>query len=90
MKPVFKESARQCVGTFEARTHLSRLLDAAERGETITITRRNRPVARLVPPEPPDRQRAAAAVKNIRRLRRRIGWSGTVDEILALRDAGRR
>ena len=33
----------------EARKHLSSLVDAAERGEAIVITRRGRRVARLVP-----------------------------------------
>ncbi len=33
----------------EAKTQLSRLLARAEKGETITIARANRPVARLVP-----------------------------------------
>ena len=37
------------VGAFEAKTHLSRLLDEVEKGETITITRHGNPVARLVP-----------------------------------------
>lgn len=78
------------VGAFEAKTHLSRLLDSVKQGETITITKRGQPVARLVPPESQNRERAIAAVQNIRRLRREIGWSGTVDEILALRDEGRR
>lgn len=78
------------VGAFEAKTHLSRLLDSVKQGETITITKRGQPVARLVPPESQNQERAMAAVRNIRRLRREIGWSGTVDEILALRDEGRR
>jgi len=78
------------VGAFEAKTHLSRLLEAVAQGETITITKRNRPVARLVPPESTDRERAAAAVENIRRLRKRINWQGSVNEILKLRDEGRR
>ena len=78
------------VGAFEAKTHLSRLLDAVERGETITITKRNRPVARLVPPELMDMERAATAIENIRRLRQRINWQGSVEEILKLRDEGRR
>ena len=80
----------QYIGAFEAKTHLSRLLDEAEKGEVFTITKRGRPVARLMPPAPADRERAARAVRNIRALRREIGWSGTVEEILALRDAGRR
>ncbi|MXY91048.1 MAG: type II toxin-antitoxin system prevent-host-death family antitoxin [Gammaproteobacteria bacterium] len=78
------------VGAFEAKTHLSRLLDAVEQGETITITRRNRPVARLAPPESADRERTTAVVENIRRLRRRINWKGSVEEILKFRDEGRR
>lgn len=78
------------VGAFEAKTHLSRLLDAVEQGETITITKRNRPVARLVPPESTDRERTTAAVENIRRLRQRINWQGSIKEILNLRDEGRR
>lgn len=78
------------IGAFEAKTHLSRLLDSVKQGETITITKRGQPVARLVPPDSQDRDRAMAAVRNIRRLRQEIGWSGTVDEILSLRDEGRR
>ena len=78
------------IGAFEAKTHLSRLLDEAEKGEVITITKRGRPVARLMPPAPVDRAKAERAVRNIRALRRKINWSGTVEEILALRDAGRR
>ena len=77
------------VGAFEAKTHLSSLLDAVAQGETITITKRGHPVARLVPPDAPDRQRALKAVRNIRKLRGRVGWA-TVDEILEMRDEGRR
>jgi prevent-host-death family protein len=36
------------VGAFEAKTHLSRLLDQVERGEEIIITRHGEPVAKLV------------------------------------------
>lgn len=37
------------VGSYEAKTHLPELLDSVERGETVIITRRGRPAARLVP-----------------------------------------
>ncbi len=37
------------VGAFEAKTHLPELLDRVEGGETITITRHGKPVAKLVP-----------------------------------------
>jgi prevent-host-death family protein len=37
------------VNVYEAKTHLSRLLDRVEAGEEIVIARAGRPVARLVP-----------------------------------------
>jgi prevent-host-death family protein len=39
------------VGTFEAKTHLTRLLERVAKGERIMITNRGRPVAVLVPPD---------------------------------------
>jgi prevent-host-death family protein len=58
------------VGAFEAKTHLSRLLDQVERGETIVITRHGRPVARLAPvggSSRDDRQRAITQLKELRK-----------------------
>jgi prevent-host-death family protein len=37
------------VGSFEAKTHLSSLLQRVEAGEEVTITKHGRPIARLVP-----------------------------------------
>lgn len=76
------------VGAFEAKTHLSEIIAAVEAGETVTITRRGRPVARLVPVEAESSSRAAA-VERIRYLR--TGITGiTRDAILSARDEGRR
>jgi prevent-host-death family protein len=41
----------ESVGTFEAKTHLTRLLERVAKGERIVITNRGKPVAILVPPE---------------------------------------
>jgi prevent-host-death family protein len=76
------------VGAYELKTHASELLDAAERGESITVTRRGVPVARLIPLEQPDK-RAANSVANWRLRRRRIRPLSN-KEILSLRDEGRR
>lgn len=49
------------VGSYEAKTHLSQLLDRVAAGERITITKHGRPVAVLIPAEPApelDRQTA--------------------------------
>ena len=40
------------VGAYEAKTHLPRLLEQVEGGETITITKHGREVAKLVPISP--------------------------------------
>lgn len=37
------------IGAYEAKTHLPRLLDQVEKGESFTITKHGREVARLVP-----------------------------------------
>jgi prevent-host-death family protein len=37
------------INVYEAKTHLSRLLDRVEAGEEIIIGRAGRPIARLVP-----------------------------------------
>jgi prevent-host-death family protein len=58
------------VGAFEAKTHLSNLLDQVERGETVVITRHGKPVARLVPmtgSSMDDRQRAIEQLKELRK-----------------------
>ncbi len=43
------------IGTFEAKTHLSALLDEVGRGVEFVITRRGVAVARLVPADSPRR-----------------------------------
>ena len=39
------------VGAFEAKTHFSSLLEKAQRGTVIVVTRRGKPVAQLGPTE---------------------------------------
>jgi prevent-host-death family protein len=61
------------VGAFEAKTHLSELLDRVRQGETITITRHGVPAAMLVPADgtgsKPTHQEI---VEGMRALRKRI------------------
>lgn len=49
------------VNVHEAKTHLSRLLEAVENGEDIVIARAGRPVARLVPAAAAGRPRVPGA-----------------------------
>lgn len=57
------------IGAFEAKTHLSALLEAVAAGEGIVITRRGKPVARLVPFAGVDQRARDAARARIRVLR---------------------
>lgn len=49
----------------EAKTHLSRLLQRVEAGEEIVIANGGRPVARLVPVDPPARDRVPGTAKGM-------------------------
>jgi prevent-host-death family protein len=48
------------VGTYEAKTHLSELLQKIEAGEEITITKHDAPMAKLVKKEASPDERVAA------------------------------
>lgn len=68
------------VGSYEAKTHLPRLLnEVAETGESYLITRNDKPLARLVPAEHAARRDVNDVVADILALRPRrdcsdIGW----------------
>jgi prevent-host-death family protein len=57
------------VGVYEAKTNLAKLLDRVERGETITITRHGRPVAKLMAVTE-KRMTPAEAVEAIKKARK--------------------
>ncbi|WP_159718485.1 type II toxin-antitoxin system Phd/YefM family antitoxin [Geminicoccus flavidas] len=79
------------VSVFEAKNRLSALLDQVEQGRPVTITRRGRPIARLVPAQLADDAGQAAA--RLRALRSAIAARGqkvTDEELRAWRDEGRR
>jgi prevent-host-death family protein len=57
------------VGAYEAKTHLSRLLEKVAKGERIRITRHGAAVAFLVPPLPDTRTSVADTVASLRAFR---------------------
>jgi len=58
------------VGSFEAKTKLAELLDKVEAGEIVTITRRGKAVAKLVPANGADQQeKRRQAIEEIMRWR---------------------
>ena len=61
------------IGAFEAKTHLSALLERVSKGEIIIITRHGVPAARLVPvEEPAKRLMHTTLVERMRDLRARV------------------
>ncbi len=77
------------VGAYEAKTHLSELLEKVEAGEEITITKHGAPVAKLVPVKkeasPEDR---VAAIQRIQKLANGLSLGGL--KVKDLVSAGRR
>jgi len=79
------------VGAFEAKNKLSELLDLAESGEEVVITRHGKEVARLVPPRPLiNREEARAAMARLRARAKALKLNLTMEEIRAYRDEGRK
>jgi prevent-host-death family protein len=72
----------------EAKTHFLRLLDEVERGESVTITRHGKPVARVIPERAFDNVRRAQAAASILAIRDRTK-PVSLQEILSARDEGR-
>lgn len=77
------------VGAYEAKTHLSRLLERVKQGESITITKHGTPIARLVPVEKSGRQRTVSeAIEEILEFRKHHKLDGlTIRELI---EEGRR
>ena len=60
----------ESVGSYEAKTHLPRLLERVAKGERITITKHGVPVAVLVPPPAGERPDVRAAVAEMKKFRK--------------------
>jgi len=75
------------VGVFDAKTHLNGLLKRVSKGETIRITRRGVPIAKLVPADAGEREAPDQVVREIRELRKGANLGKiTIRELI---DAGR-
>ena len=80
------------VGSYEAKTHLPHLLSQVEKGETITITRRGKPIAVLSPAEGPPPRDVKALIAEFRAYsQRRVQALGplTPGEIKEMKEEGR-
>ena len=85
------------VGIFDAKTHLSSLVDEVERGGEIVITRHGKPVAKLVKAEKADNrlspeqvEKRRQALKELREIGQRLKINATHEQIKAWIEEGRR
>ncbi len=77
------------IGAYAAKTHFPKLLDRVSEGESVLITRRGKPVAKLVPAEDDHRKRAEAAVRRMEQRRREV-VGASLEELIASVHEGHR
>jgi prevent-host-death family protein len=76
------------IGAFEAKTHLSSLLDRAAGGEEIIITKHGKPLAKLVSAGNINSDRSIQAMNKLRESRKGLTLGGIAWK--ELRDEGRK
>lgn len=64
------------VGSYEAKTHLSRLLHEVAGGKTITITKHGQAVAKLVPARTTAKASPAQVIRELRAFRQGVSLDG--------------
>jgi len=79
---------RASVGAFEAKNKFSELLLRVGRGTEVTITKHDRPVARLVPVSAPAAMERKRTTAELRALSKHYSLKGTA--VRKLIDEGRR
>jgi prevent-host-death family protein len=82
--------SRAAIGAFQAKTHFSQLLERVAKGEEITITRHDRPVARLVPVDRPSREQVASLFRQMDALRQTLPRPTDKTSLKELINHGRR
>lgn len=76
------------VGSYEAKTHLPRLLDKVAKGEQITITKHGVPIAKIVPVTESESMDRHDAIERLQELSRDVTLGGL--SIRAMINEGRK
>ena len=79
----------ETVGLHQAKTRLPRLLERVRRGESVTITKHGRPIARLVPVAADDEERAGQAANRIRSRRLRLRGAPLAELVASIHEGHR-
>ena len=64
------------VSIFEAKAHLSALLEKVSQGQEVLITKRGEPIARLVPAQRSDQAQIAATIDTLLEFRKGMKLNG--------------
>jgi prevent-host-death family protein len=67
---LYEEKRMTTVGAFDAKTHLNALLKRVSKGETIRITLRGVPIAKLVPDNDGEKENPGDLARGIREVRK--------------------
>ncbi len=78
------------IGAFDAKTHLSDLLDQVARGESFLITKRGKPMASLSPVSPAKHQGPKDMIDAYRKQFAKSLKKISIEEINELKEVGRR
>ena len=79
----------QKVGMFEAKTHLPEIVERVQHGEVICLTKRNQEVAFIIPVKTYYQAKNKTLFDDLARLKKRAPL-GTIQEILKMRDEGKK
>ncbi len=75
-------SNQKKVSAFDAKTHLASLIRDVEEGQSFTITRRGKPVARLEPVHKTSGETADELLEGFRSVRQRVKGSGDIRSMI--------
>lgn len=64
------------IGSYEAKTHLPKLLEETAKGEKITITKHGVPVAMLIPAQPAAKADVRSVIAELRKFRKKHRLEG--------------
>jgi prevent-host-death family protein len=78
------KTSQASVGAFEAKNKFSELLERVGRGAQVTITKHDRPVAKLVPASAPVELERKKATTELRALSRRYNLKGLLPRNLMM------
>ncbi|MCH9643558.1 MAG: type II toxin-antitoxin system prevent-host-death family antitoxin [Gammaproteobacteria bacterium] len=79
------------VGSFEAKTHFSKLLAEVSTGEKILITKNGKTVAMLVPAEIPAEESTEETIYRMRKLRKKLAKNKiSLADIQTMKNKGRK